>query len=123
MVGKKLVLIPAVGGEAPRLKTLKNPPTQPKDGIAHNYAELVWLLRQARESRGLTRSELDAATEWDSGRTQKLENPQGKQGQSAVREDFNWWLSGLGVGLELVLLDASSAPKLPLGTRSPSPIS
>lgn len=97
-------LLPAIGDEAPKLPTIWNTPTQPKDGIAQNYAQLVWLLQQARTKQGLSRDDLDAATEWQAEYAGKLEEPAGQWGAVAVHQVFDWWLAGLGVGLKVVIL-------------------
>lgn len=74
------------------------------DGVATNYLELVWLLREHRHALGITQGELDERSGFQDQYVSKLEQPEGLYGRRAVNPSFDLWLGGLGVGIKLVPL-------------------
>lgn len=93
------------------------PVSEPPEGVASNYSELVWLLRQRRQAAGMSQLELDHTAGLQDGYTSKLEQPDAIYGRRAVYPMFDLWLAGLGVGLMVVPLDETDQTK-PNGSRS-----
>lgn len=83
--------------------------SSPESVPARTYSELVWQLARRREMLGFSQLELDARVGWPEGMTSKLEIPHQPDGRVAGANNLSEWLSGLGVGLQIVPLGATSA--------------
>lgn len=78
------------------------PAFEPKDGVAREYLELVWLLAAERRRQGLTQEHLDDLCGMQDGYCGKLEQPNSLYGRRAVHPTFDMWVGGLKVALAVV---------------------
>lgn len=78
------------------------PPARPKGHAATSYSELVWMLIEWRNVRGMSQLALDERCGWGEGQTSKYEIPHMDDGRIAPWEKIGEWMQGLQIGITVV---------------------